>query len=41
MGMEKMGNSHILVGEPKGKTPLGRTRRRWEHIIRIKLKENW
>jgi hypothetical protein len=26
----EMGNTHILVGKPEGKTPLGRPRNRWE-----------
>ena len=29
----------ILLGEPKGKIPLGRPRRRWEDDIRMDLKE--
>jgi hypothetical protein len=29
----------ILVGEPEGKTPLGRPRLRWEHNIKISLKD--
>jgi hypothetical protein len=29
----------ILVGNPKGKTPLGRPRRRWEDGIRMDLRE--
>ena len=37
----------ILTGKPKGKSPLGKPRRRWENIIRMDLKkigintENW
>jgi hypothetical protein len=27
----------VLVGKPKGKRPLGRTRHRWEHVIRMDL----
>jgi hypothetical protein len=27
----------VLVGKPKGKIPLGRTRHRWEHVIRMDL----
>jgi hypothetical protein len=27
------------VGKPEGKRPLGRTRRRWEDVIRINLGE--
>jgi hypothetical protein len=29
----------ILVGEPEGKKPLGRSRRRWEDNIRMDLRE--
>jgi hypothetical protein len=29
----------VLVGEPEGKTPLGRPRRRWEDNIRIDLQK--
>jgi hypothetical protein len=29
----------ILVGNPEGKTPLGRPRRRWENNIRMDLRE--
>jgi hypothetical protein len=29
----------VLVGKPEGKRPLGRPRRRWEHGIRMDLKE--
>jgi hypothetical protein len=29
----------FLVGEPEGKTSLGRSRRRWEDSSRIGLKE--
>jgi hypothetical protein len=28
----------VLVGNPEGKTPLGRPRRRWEDGIRMKLR---
>jgi hypothetical protein len=31
---------NILVGEPEGKRPLGRPRRRWEVIIRMALRED-
>jgi stalled ribosome rescue protein Dom34 len=27
----------VLVGKPKGKRPLGRPRRRWEHNIKMNL----
>jgi hypothetical protein len=29
----------ILMGEPEGKRPLGRPRRRWEDNIRMDLRE--
>jgi hypothetical protein len=29
----------VLVGEPEGKRPLGRPRRRWEDGVRMDLKE--
>jgi hypothetical protein len=29
----------VLVGKPKGKTPLGRIRRRWGDGIRMDLRE--
>jgi hypothetical protein len=29
----------VLVGEPEGKTPLGRPRRRWEDNIKMDLQE--
>jgi hypothetical protein len=29
----------VLVGKPEGKRPLGRPRRRWEHWIRMDLRE--
>ena len=29
----------ILVGEPEGRRPLGRPRRRWEDNIRMELRE--
>jgi hypothetical protein len=31
----------ILVGEPEGKNPLGRPKRRWEDNIRTDLREMW
>jgi len=38
--MEKMRNAYkILVGKPEGKRSLGRPRRRWEHNIRMGLRE--
>jgi hypothetical protein len=30
----------VLVGMPEGKRPLGRPWRRWEHGIRMDLREN-
>ena len=29
----------VLVGKPEGKSPLGRTRRRWEDNIKMDLQE--
>jgi hypothetical protein len=29
----------VLVGKPKGKRPLGRSRRRWEDEFRMDLRE--
>jgi hypothetical protein len=35
-----MRNKHkILVGNPEGKRPLGKSRRRWEDNIRIDLRK--
>jgi hypothetical protein len=31
--------TRFLVGKPKGKSPLGRPRRRWEDGIRMNLRE--
>jgi hypothetical protein len=36
---EKKSEYRILVGEPEGKRPLGRPRRRWEDNIRMDLRE--
>jgi hypothetical protein len=36
---EKRNAYRILVGEPEGKRPLGRHRRRWEDNIRMDLRE--
>jgi hypothetical protein len=34
-----MRNAHkIFVGEPEGKRPLGRSRRRWEDNIKMDLR---
>jgi hypothetical protein len=32
---------NILVGKPNGKSPLGRTGRRWEYNIRMELRKIW
>jgi hypothetical protein len=38
--MGETGNAYrILVGEPEGKRPLGRPRRRWVDNIKIDLRE--
>ena len=29
----------VLVGKPEGKSPMGRTRRRWENNIKMDLQE--
>jgi hypothetical protein len=34
---ERRGNYKILVGKPKGRRPLGRSRSRWEDGIRMYL----
>jgi hypothetical protein len=36
---EKRNAYRILVGEPEGKRPLRRTRRRWVNNIKIDLRE--
>jgi hypothetical protein len=36
---EKRNAHRILVGKPEGKTPLGRTRRRWVDNIKVDLME--
>jgi hypothetical protein len=36
---EKRNAYRILVGKPEGIRPLGRPRRRWEHNIRMDLRE--
>jgi hypothetical protein len=36
---EKRNAYRILVGEPEGKRPLGRPRRRWVDNIKIDLRE--
>ena len=35
----KRGIYRVLVGKPEGKRPLGRSRRRWEHNIKMDLQE--
>ena len=37
---ERGGVYRVLVGKPKGKEPLGRSRRRWEADIKIYNKES-
>ena len=36
---EERGVHKVLVGEPEGKRPLGRPRRRWEDNIKMDLEE--
>jgi hypothetical protein len=36
---EKMNAYRILVGNPEGKRPLGRPRRRWVHNIEMGFRE--
>jgi hypothetical protein len=36
---EKKNAYRILMGNPEGKRPLGRPRRRWEDNIKIDIKE--
>jgi len=36
---ERRGVYMVLVGEPEGKRPLGRPRRRWEDNIKMDLQE--
>jgi hypothetical protein len=37
--VEKLNAYRILVGNPEGKRPLGRPRRRWVHNIKMDLIE--
>ena len=38
--MEKFRNAHrVLVGKPEENKPFGRSRRRWEDIIEMDLRE--
>jgi hypothetical protein len=34
---EKMNRHNMLVGKPKGKRPLGKSRRRWENNIKMEI----
>jgi hypothetical protein len=36
---EDRGVHRVLVGRPKGKSPLGRPRRRWEDNIKMELQD--
>jgi len=36
---ESRGGYRVLVGQPVGKRPLGRPRRRWEDNIKMNLQE--
>jgi len=36
---ERRGVYRVLVGEPEGKRPLGRPRRRWEDNIKMDFQE--
>jgi hypothetical protein len=36
---EQRGVYRVLVGEPEGKRPFGRPRRRWEDNIKMDLQE--
>ena len=36
---EGRGVHRVLVGKPKGKRPIGRTRRRWKNNIKMGLQE--
>jgi len=37
--VDRKGVYRVLVGEPEGKRPLGRPRRRWEDNIKMDLQE--
>ena len=37
--MRKKRGSQVLVGQPEGKRPLGRTRCRWEDNIKMDFQE--
>jgi len=36
---ERSGVHRVLMGNPEGKRPLGRTRRRWKDNIKVDLQE--
>jgi hypothetical protein len=36
---ERRGEYRILVGQPEGRRPLGRPRRRWKNNIKMDLQE--
>ena len=36
---ERRGVHKVLVGNPEGKRPLGRSRRRWEDNLKMNLEE--
>jgi len=36
---ERRGVYRVLVGKPKGKRPLGRSRRRWEDNIKMDFRK--
>jgi hypothetical protein len=36
---EERGVHRVLVGKPEGKSPLGRSRRRWEDNIKMDVQE--
>jgi len=36
---ERRGVYRVSVGKPEGKSPLGRPRHRWDHIIKMDLQE--
>jgi hypothetical protein len=37
--MRTIRNAFLFIGNPEGKRPLGRPRRRWENTIRLNLGE--
>jgi hypothetical protein len=39
--MEKKSVYRVLLGNPKGKRPLGRCRHRWEDNIEMDLQTGW